>query len=353
MKVFHNYSLRRHNTFRIDVAAKYFVEVASEDELAEILKKFRSEEILVLGEGANILLTKNFNGVVVKNSIGGVTKINESNENVVLEVGAGENWHRLVMYAVNRGWGGIENLVYIPGTVGAAPVQNIAAYGQNFEEVFVSLDALEVRTLEKKTFEKEDCEFEYRNSRFKGRDFGKYFITKVRIKLSKSPKINISYFETGKTYKQGVSLSGELSDIENPTVKDIAMAVMRIRKSKLPEVSEVGTAGSVFKNPIVTREKYEELKKKDPDLQAYPVDGLRYEEKVEGEYVKIPAGRLLDNLGWKGKRAGNVGTHPTQALAVVNYGGATPREILKFMEEMKSAVKDSYGITLEEEILII
>lgn len=353
MKILHNYSLENLNTFRVNVRARYFAEVSSEGQLIDVLKKFPNTKIFVLGAGANILLTRDFDGLVIKDSILGVSVIKNNDRQVVLEIGGGENWHKLVMYAVNNGWGGIENLVYIPGTVGAAPVQNIAAYGQNFEDVFVSLDAIEISTLKKFTFSKKDCEFGYRESRFKSRDFGKYFITKVRIRLAKNPQMNTSYFETGKTYAKNVSLAGELKNVASPTVKDVALAVMKIRKSKLPEVSEVGTAGSVFKNPIVSREKYEELKKKDPDLQCYPVEGLKYQKKVSGDYVKIPAGRLLDNLGWKGKRIGQVGTHPTQALAVVNYGGARTEEILDFMNKMKNAVKEAYGISLEEEILIV
>jgi UDP-N-acetylmuramate dehydrogenase len=353
MKLQENYSLKKFNTFRVDVSAKIFAEVHTEVELVEVLEKYPDEKKLVLGEGANILLTKDFDGLVIKNSIEGIEITSEDDEYAIFEVGAGENWHEFVLHVVELGLGGIENLVYIPGSVGAAPVQNIAAYGQNFEDVFVSLDAIDLDTFEKNTFEKVDCEFEYRNSRFKTRENGKYIVTRVRVKLSKNPKINTSYFETGKTYAKNVSLSGELSKIKNPTVKDVSEAVMKIRKSKLPEVSEVGTAGSVFKNPVVTRAKYEELKKDDPDLQSYPIHNLSYENNVSGEYVKIPAGRLLDNLGWKGRRKENVGTHKTQALAVVNYGNATPQKILEFMGEMKRVVKESYGIDLEEEILII
>ncbi|OGM31263.1 UDP-N-acetylenolpyruvoylglucosamine reductase [Candidatus Woesebacteria bacterium RIFCSPHIGHO2_01_FULL_44_21] len=351
MKVYTNFSLKKFNTFRVDVEAKYFCEVKSEEELGEVIKKYPDEKRFILGEGANTLFTKNFDGLVIRNSMKGIKKI-ESANNVILEVGAGENWHGLVMYSVENGWGGIENLVYIPGTVGAAPVQNIAAYGQNFEDVFVSLDVVELASGKKYTFSKEECEFEYRNSRFKSVDFGKFAITTVRLKLSKNPKINLSYFETGKTYAKNVSLAHELENISKPTIKDVAMAVMKIRKSKLPDVTEVGTAGSVFKNPVVTRAKYKEMKREDPDLQSYPAENLKYKHDVAGDFVKIPAGRLLDNLGWKGKRIGNVGTYKTQALAVVNYG-ATPQKILEFMNQMKKVVFDNYKIKLEEEILIV
>lgn len=353
MKIYDNYSLKKENTFGVDVSAKYFAEISAEEELMEILKKLVGVKLFVLGGGANVLFTKDYEGLVIKNLIKGVKIKEEDEEKVVLEVGAGESWHELVMFAVERGWGGIENMVYIPGTVGAAPVQNIAAYGQNFSDVFVNLDAVEVKTGIRHTFNKRACEFEYRGSRFKSKDLGRFVVTKVRIRLTKRPKINTSYFETGKTFAKNVSLISELSGISKPTVRDVAMAVMNIRKQKLPDVSEVGTAGSVFKNPVISRAKYEELKKGDPDLQAYPVEGLNYQKKVEGEFVKVPAGRLLDNLGWKGRRVGAVGTHPTQALAVVNYGGAKPEEIINFMNDMKADVMSKYGIELEEEVLFV
>lgn len=354
MNLQEHYSLKNDNTFRVDVKARYFAEVKDVEDLREVLSDTRIKglPILVLGGGANILLTKDYEGLVLKNNILGKKVIFEDDNNVIVEAGSGENWDQFVKYCIDKGWGGIENMVYIPGTVGAAPVQNIAAYGQNFSDVFESLSAVEVASGDTKTFSKVDCGFEYRDSRFKTREKGKYIVVSVRIKLSKHPKVNTSYFETGKTIGKQVSLSGELANIENPTIKDVADAVENIRKQKLPDVEKIGTAGSFFKNPVVSKSKYEELKKDDPDLQCYPVEGLNYTKDTEGEKVKIPAGRLLDNLGWKGKRIGNVGTYPTQALAVVNYG-ATPKEILDFTAQMKKVVKDNYGIKLENEVQII
>jgi len=357
MNLQENYSLKADNTFRIDVKAKYFVVVQSIEELKEILSddKFKHEKKLVLGDGANILFTKDYDGLVIKLKLKGINVVNENDEFVILDVSAGENWHEFVMYTIDKNWGGVENMVYIPGTVGAAAVQNIAAYGQNLSDVFVSLDAIEILTGNKITFTKDGCEFEYRDSRFKTREMGKYIVTNIRLKLNKNPVVNTSYFETGKTIGNKISLAGELAGIENPTISDVANAVMTIRKNKLPDIREVGTAGSFFKNPIVTQEKYQDLKKSDPDLQCYPVDGLRYVSPanlVKESEVKVPAGRLLDNLGWKGKRVGNVGTHPTQALAVVNYGG-TGEEVLDFSEEMKKAIKAAYDIELEKEVLVL
>lgn len=360
MDIQKNVSLKKYNTFGIDVTAKYFVEIKSESDIKDLLdaKELAKQDILVLGDGANILFTKNFPGLVIKMSMKG-RRIIKENDEVVLEVSAGESWHELVMYAVEKGWGGIENLVFIPGTVGAAPVQNIAAYGQNFEDVFISLKALNLLTRKEELFEKKDCEFAYRTSRFKGRDRNKYLITAVTIKLSKEPIINTSYFETGKTYAKAGSLEQELASIATPpySVKDVANAVMNIRKKKLPDPAEIGTAGSFFKNPVITRSDYEKLKSIDPDLQCYPVDKLSYPKLddpslTHDDYVKVPAGRLLDNLGWKGKRIGNVGTYPNQALAVVNYG-AQASEVLEFTKAMQADIYKHYKIKLEPEVIII
>lgn len=351
-----NYSLKKLNTFRVDIRAKYFVVIKTEEDLLSLLAnpKYKKEKRLIIGEAANILFTKDFDGVVIKNSIKGLKLLSEDKDSVKLELGSGENWHDFVLYSVDHGWAGVENLVYIPGLVGAAPVQNIAAYGQNFSDSFIGLSAIDMQKLKPARFTKAQCKFGYRDSYFKSGAPGRYFITKVRLKLDKFSRINTSYFETGKTFTRNVSLEEELSKIATPpySIKDVALAVMSIRKKKLPEVSEVGTVGSFFKNPIVSRGKYEELKADDPDLQCYPVDDLRYTKNVEGDFVKIPAARLLDNLGWKGKRIGNVGTHPTQALAVVNYG-ATSGEILKFTKDMQEDVKKEYGIELDPEVVII
>lgn len=353
MNLQENYSLKNYNTFGVDVKAKYFAQVDSVEELKSILsdEKFSAEKILILGDGANVLFTKDYDGLVIKLKLKGVKIVRETEEDVILEVAAGENWHELVMHTVNNGWGGIENMVYIPGTVGAAAVQNIAAYGQNLSDVFESLTAIEIESGKERTFSKDECEFEYRDSRFKTRENGRYIVTAVQLRLSKKPVLDTSYFETGRN----VSLKEALKDVENPTAKDVALAVMGIRKGKLPDPNKIGTAGSFFKNPIVTQEKYQELKKLDPDLQCYPVDGLRYVpegELVNESKVKVPAGRLLDNLGWRGKRIGSVGTYETQALAVVNYGG-TGKEILQFTEKMRKDVKDTYGIELEREVQVL
>lgn len=361
MEIKQNVSLKEHNTFGIDVKAKYYVEVTTADEAVQLLgsELVQQTDVLILGEGANILFTKDFDGLVIKVKIKGLEIVEEDDDFVTLKVGAGENWNQIVEYAVGKNLGGIENMIMIPGTVGAAPVQNIAAYGQNFEDVFVKLYAINLANKTLEEFSKEDCEFAYRSSRFKGRDRNKYLVTQVVFRLSKSPQINISYFETGKTYKKAGTLEEELAKVANPpySVADVAKAVAAIRKQKLPDPSLIGTAGSFFKNPVIKKADYERLKKQDPDLQCYPVDKLSYPKLDDpsltyDDYVKVPAGRLLDNLGWKGKKIGNVGTYPNQALAVVNYG-ATASEVLQFTKAMQEDVLKNYNIKLDPEVIII
>ena len=356
-----NYSLKNNNTFKIDIKAKYFAEVKSIGEINEVLSlsEVKDLPILVLGDGANILFTKNFDGLVIKIKIEGINVVDETKDSVILEIGAGEEWDDLVTFAVNNNWGGIENMALIPGTVGAAAAQNIAAYGQNLIDVFVSLDAFDLVNGNIKTFTKDECEFSYRESIFKNKLKNKFIVTKIRIKLTKNPIVNIDYFETGKTYTSKGSLRNEIETTNKPpySIKDVSKAVINIRKRKLPDPNIIGTAGSFFKNPIVTKEIYENLKKEDSDLQCYPVDKLTYPKLDDtaltyADYVKLPAGRLLDNLGWKGKKIGKVGTFPSQALAVVNYG-ASGKEILEFTKKMQEDVYNKYKIKLEPEVNII
>ncbi len=362
MKVHTNYSLLQHNTFKLHVTAKYFVEIDSENDVKEFVsdKTYNGLPVLILGDGANMLFTKDFEGVVLYINIRGIQIVSEDAENVILDVGAGENWNDLVKYTVSHNWGGIENLCLIPGKVGAAPVQNIAAYGQNFSECFVSLVAYELSTGTKKVFINEECEFAYRTSIFKSKLANKWLISSVRIRLQKNAIVNTSYFETGKSYTQKGSLEQELSTFAKPpySIADVSKAVSIIRTKKLPDINKFGTAGSFFKNPIVSIEVYKKLKSEDPDLQCYPTDQLSY-PKVDDEYlktqkfVKIPAARLLDNLGWKGKHIGNVGCYENQALALVNYGNATPDELVRLYKQIQKSVKEKYNIDLETEVHII
>lgn len=361
MKLKKNFLLKNNNTFRVDVKAKYFCEIESVDEIERVLSfpEAKKLPILVLGDGSNILFTRDFNGLVVKIKINGIEVAEETRDYVILEIGAGEKWDDLVQYAVRNNWGGIENMSLIPGTVGAAAVQNIAAYGQNLVDVFVSLEAFDLKNKVVRTFSKDECEFSYRESVFKNRLKKKFIVTKIRIKLSKNPIVDIGYFETGNTYTTKGSLKFELETFAKPpySISDVSQAVTNIRKRKLPDPKVIGTAGSFFKNPIVKKDLYEKLYKIDSSLQCYPVDKLTYSKLEDSslthaDYVKIPAGRLLDFLGWKGKRVGNVGTFHNQALAIVNYGG-TGEEILEFSKKMQEVVYKKYKIKLEPEVNII
>ncbi len=325
--------LKSFNTFGVSVQAPNFSII---HEVSEIPK---NDDILVLGEGANILFTKDVNRPVVKNELKGRKLIDDT----TIEVASGENWHEFVMWTVNQGLSGIENLALIPGTVGAAAVGNIAAYGQNFGDVVQS-----VTTLSGKAIMHDDCGFSYRNSALKNE-----FITSVTIKLSKEGKFDTNYYGS-KPYE---SLKGELG--EPPyTPKDIAEAVVRLRTKKLPDWHKIGTAGSFFKNPFVTKQRFEELRLEIPELQPYPVDKMLYPNPNDPVFeksnlVKIPAGKLLEKLGWLGKRIGNVGTFEKHALIIVNFGGASGMEILEFSQKMQEDIKKNFDLDLEAEVKII
>jgi UDP-N-acetylmuramate dehydrogenase len=359
MKIEQNYNLSKLNTFGISAKTKFFVVVQNKEELKELAADpvFTENKKFFLGGGSNILFTKDFEGIIVKVSVLGKKILEENNINVLLEIGAGENWHDLVTYAVENNWGGIENLAFIPGTVGAAPVQNIAAYGENFSDVFDSLDAFNVETGEIEKFSKEKCEFGYRDSIFKKELKGKYIILEVRIRLSKNPQIETSYYQIGITRD---SIKDELQKIAAPpyTIKDVYQSVVNIRKRKLPDPAKIPTVGSFFLNSVVTREKYEELKKQVFELQCYPPDQLHYQNlnsiDLQGqEFVKVATGRLLQELGWLGKWEGNVGVHDKHALVIVTNGKATGEEVVNFAEKIKKSYFERYGIKLEAEVNLI
>lgn len=331
--------LKPFNTFGVSVQASNFSILRYVSEVKKL-----SVESLILGDGANILFTKNPDRPVVKNELKGVKQIDE----VTFEVASGENWHGFVMKTVDLGLSGIENLALIPGTVGAAAAGNIAAYGQNFGERVVSVQGIPLGNLGGlRSLSHDECDFTYRHSSIKN-----FFITSVTIKLSKSPKFDINYYGS-KPYE---SLKSELG--EPPyTSKMIAEAVIRFRTKKLPDWHMIGTAGSFFKNPFVSRRRFEEIKREIPELQPYPVDKMLYPNPNDpvfekSEMVKIPAGKLLEKLGWLDKRIGNVGTFEKHALIVVNFGGATGMEILEFSQKMQEDIKKNFGIDLEPEVKI-
>jgi len=337
MKLFENYSLKNLNTFGIEVITKYFAEIFSEKELIELLsdEKSKHEKKIVLGGGSNILFTKNFNGLVIKNSIPEINVLKEDDDSVMIEAGAGVIWNDLVQFCVERNFGGIENLTLIPGTVGAAPIQNIGAYGQELADTFYSLDGFYFENCEKKTFSKSDCKFSYRSSIFKENLKDKFIITSIRLKLNKIFKFNTSY----KTLNEYFGKAG----IKNPTIRNISKTVTEIRRSKLPDPEKIGNAGSFFKNPEVNFESLEKLKSEYPDIKSFP---------SESGKVKLSAGWLIEKCGWKGKRVGGVGTSLDHALVICNYGNATGIEILEFAMRVKEEIANKFGITLQEEVNI-
>lgn len=351
-----NVSLKDKNTLRLDVSAKYYAEIMSADELKQIFlnKDFSREKTLILGNGANILFTKDYQGLILKINIRGINVFYEDNDFVHIEIGAGENWASFVEYAVSRGWGGIENLAMVPGTAGAAPVQNIACYGHNLHESLLSVDAIMFSTGERKTFSVEQCNFGYRTSIFKEELNGKCAIVNLKIKLRKKPLLNTSY------KSRYESVESELAAIKSPPyyIQDVYQAIVNIRRRKLPDINKVGTVGSVFKNPLITRDKLEMVRKTCPNIQYYPQKHLSYNTETNNDYdkdekVKIPAAWLIEEMGWAGKRIGNCGIWKTQPLNIVNYGNATPEEFLSAINIVKEAVYDRYLIMLETEVVTV
>ncbi len=327
-------SLKEYNTFGIDVEAHEIIILRDAADLAEINNR---EEALILGGGSNVLFTKDLNKKVILNQTKGITEHFVSDSTVMLDIASGENWHETVLYAVGKGYGGIENLSLIPGSVGAAPMQNIGAYGVEIKDVLQSVTAVNLRNLETKIFTKAECQFGYRESIFKTTEKGKYFISKIQLKLTRTNhQLNTSYG----AIKDVLSLNG----IANPTIKDISEAVISIRKSKLPDPKELGNAGSFFKNPVIAKSHFDRLNEQFPDIIGYPIDN---------HSVKVPAGWLIESLGWKGKIVGRTGCHKNQALVLVNYGNASGKEIKELSERIIENVYSSYQIKLEREVNII
>ena len=336
MKIQENFSLKNYNTFGVEAKAKYFAEVNSLEELKETLQ-FSYSPILVLGGGSNLLFTKDFDGLVIKLNLKGISEEILDENHVLVAAKAGENWHEFVQFTISKNYGGLENLSLIPGNVGTCPIQNIGAYGTEIKDHFTSCKALNTETLEVEIIDLEQCKFGYRDSIFKTSAKGKYIILEVTFKLTtKNHHIKTEYG----------AISAELKNlgIENPTIQDVAKAVINIRQSKLPNPSEIGNAGSFFKNPTIPLEQFEKLKTQFPEIQGY----------ANGNFVKVPAGWLIENAGWKGKQIGNVASHKLQALVIINAtSNATGKEIYDFSTMIIDAVKDKYGIELEREVNIV
>lgn len=337
MQIHSNYNLKELNTFGIDASTKFFVQVESEADLLELFQReeFKNNEKLFLGGGSNVLFTQDYDGIVIFNKLQGIEVFKEDEENVWIKSMAGEVWHDLVLFTVEKNYWGIENLASIPGTVGAGPMQNIGAYGVEIKDVLESLEAIDINTGEKRIFENKDCDFGYRDSVFKNALKGKYFILSVTLKLSKIEKKNTEY----RVLKKYI----EDHNIKINTSKDISTIVSAIRHSKLPDPSVMGNAGSFFKNVFVTKEKFQTLIKEYPDLAFF----------AEGDKIKIPTAWLIEKCGWKGKRVGDVGIHKDQALVVVNHGNATGQEIKEFAQSVIDSVYETFGIRLVPEVNLI
>ena len=339
MQILRDVSLQPYNTFGIDVSAQYWVTITSTETLQELLRSpmYQSLPKLILGGGSNVLFTRDFEGIVIKMDIQGMDVVEENEDYAWIKAGAGVNWHTLVMHCIEQGYGGIENMSLIPGTVGAAPMQNIGAYGVEMKDVFVLLEAVEIATGKIATFDHARCQFGYRNSIFKNELKGKYIITSVTMRLHKKPVINTAYGDIEKmltsvlTHRPG----------DTPTIRDVSQAVISIRQSKLPDPAQIGNAGSFFKNPIIPRPQYDALVVHYENMPCYPVSDRE---------VKVPAGWLIEQCGWKGKRMGNIGVHDKQALVLVNHGGGNGEGLKKLAYQIQDSVKQKFDIVIEPEV---
>lgn len=338
MLIEENYSLKQDHTFHLDVMASMKASITSVDDLKEIYesRRFKPVKKMVLGGGSNVLFTRNFLGMVLKMEIQGISIETESPDSVIVSFGAGVIWHQCVLWAVDNGLGGIENLSLIPGTIGAGPMQNIGAYGVELKDVFHSLEAYEIKTGKVVRFYNEDCKFGYRYSVFKGALRDKYVITKVFLRLSRKPVFNISYGNLKETLHQ--------MGVEELTLRDVSQAVINVRQSKLPDPAEVGNAGSFFKNPVVESEYFESLQAAFESIPGY---------KSDENQTKVPAAWLIEQCGWKGKRLGHIGVHDRQPLVLVNYGGGKGKDLVKLSEDIRKSVFNKFGIQLEPEVNII
>ena len=339
MKIQENISLKNYNTFGVEAKAHYFVEVHDLHELkyATEFAKINHIKILFLGGGSNLLFTQDFDGLVIKLNLKGISEEILDENHVLVSAKAGENWHEFVLYTLSKNYGGLENLSLIPGNVGTCPIQNIGAYGTEIKDHFVSCKALNLETSEIEELSLEDCKFGYRDSIFKTSAKGKYVIVEVTFKLTTQNHLI-------KTEYGAISTELKNLGIENPTIQEVSKAVINIRQSKLPNPAEIGNAGSFFKNPSIPLEQFENLKEKFPEIQGY----------ANGDWVKVPAGWLIENAGWKGKQIGNVASHKLQALVIINAtGNASGKEIYDFSTQIIDSVKEKYGIELEREVNIL
>jgi UDP-N-acetylmuramate dehydrogenase len=337
MEILNHFSLKNYNTFGIEANAKQFVGVHSVEELKTILVDNKDKTKFILGGGSNMLLTKDIDALVIHIDLKGKKIVEENDDFVWVESQAGENWHEFVLWTIDQNFGGLENMSLIPGNVGTTPVQNIGAYGTEIKDTFVSCSAIKIDTLETKTFSKAACHFGYRESVFKNEVKEQYIITSVVFKLTKrNHKITISYGD--------IASELDKNNITTPSLKDVSNAVIAIRQSKLPDPKVLGNSGSFFKNPIISKLEFEKIHYKFPEMKFYEISETE---------VKVPAGWLIEQAGFKGKRYGDAGIHKNQALVLVNYGSATGQEILDVSKEIQDTIFQLYGIHIEAEVNII
>jgi len=336
-KIHTNFSLKNFNTFGIEAKAQKFVAVDSVTELKSVLKQHQDEKKFILGGGSNMLLTQDIDALVIHIDLKGKKVIQENEDYVWVECQAGENWHEFVLWTLAQDYGGLENMSLIPGNVGTTPVQNIGAYGAEIKDTMTSCEAIKIDTFETKTFSNADCHFGYRESVFKQEVKDQYIITSVVFQLTKrNHTINTGYGD----------IQSELSkkEIENPTIQDVSNAVIAIRKSKLPDPRDLGNSGSFFKNPILLKSDFEKIHVQFPEMKYYDVSETE---------VKVPAGWLIEQAGFKGKRFGDAGIHKNQALVLVNYGNATGQEILDVSKDIQKTIYEKFGIQIEAEVNVI
>lgn len=337
MEIQTDFSLKKYNTFGIEAKAKQFVAVHSVGELKAVLEYHPNEKKFILGGGSNMLLTQDIEALVIHVALKGKRILKETEDYVEVEAQAGENWHEFVLWTIAQDFGGLENMSLIPGNVGTTPIQNIGAYGTEIKDTFVSCEALQIATLETRRFLAIECDFGYRESVFKNELKDQYIITSVVFRLTKqNHKINTAYGD----------ITSELAkhNITEPTLKDVSNAVIAIRQSKLPDPKELGNSGSFFKNPIIPKSEFEKIHAKFPEMKFY--------EFSETE-VKVPAGWLIEQAGFKGKRFGDAGIHKNQALVLVNYGNATGQEILNVSKNIQKTILEQFGIAIEAEVNVI
>lgn len=338
-----NVSLKSYNTFGIDVNAQLFCEINTVDEVRQLLPtdEFSANHCLILGGGSNVLFTKDVDGLVIKNNLKGIEVTPHISGHVLVTAASGESWHQLVLWCVAQNYAGIENLSLIPGTVGAAPMQNIGAYGVELANVLHEVEAVELSSGALHKFSNEQCNFGYRNSVFKQAYRGKCFITSVTLKLTDLNKT--AQYQYHINYGDVKAKLSEMGAYE-PTIADISQAVISIRQSKLPDPAQLGNAGSFFKNPVIDATHFNKLLQQYPTMPSY--------KQTDGTY-KIPAGWLIEQCGWKGKVIGNTGSHKQQALVLVNYGNATGAEILLLAQNICASVTDKFGIQIVPEVNVV